>query len=59
MIEKLKQHTKLGGVRAVILSPTRELALQTVKVVKEMAKYTDLKAACLVGGGEHQDRLRP
>ncbi len=39
-----------GGARAVLLAPTRELALQTHKVVKELSRYTDLRTAVLVGG---------
>ena len=35
MIEKLKAHSARVGARALILSPSRELALQTLKVVKE------------------------
>lgn len=34
MIEKLKEHSLKAGARAVILSPTRELALQTYKTVR-------------------------
>ena len=40
----------MAGSRAVILSPTRELALQTAKVVKELARYMNLRSAILVGG---------
>lgn len=43
-------HSALAGARCVILAPTRELALQTHKVVREMAKYTNLRTAVLVGG---------
>lgn len=57
MVEKLKEHSKVNGVRAVILSPTRELALQTHKVVKEMARYTDLRSACLVGGDSMEEQF--
>lgn len=46
----LKCHSPKAGSRAAILSPTRELALQTLKVVREMAKFTDLRMAILVGG---------
>uniref|UniRef100_A0A915DTJ3 RNA helicase n=1 Tax=Ditylenchus dipsaci TaxID=166011 RepID=A0A915DTJ3_9BILA len=49
MLQRLKKRdTK--GVRALLLSPTRELALQTFKVVKELGRFTGLRCACLVGG---------
>ncbi|RFU30626.1 hypothetical protein B7463_g5728, partial [Scytalidium lignicola] len=50
MIEKLKAHSARVGARALVLSPSRELALQTLKVVKEFGRGTDLKCALLVGG---------
>jgi ATP-dependent RNA helicase DDX54/DBP10 len=50
MLEKLREHSASGGVRALILSPTRELALQTFKFSKELGRYTDLQTALLVGG---------
>ncbi|KAL2612800.1 hypothetical protein R1flu_024492 [Riccia fluitans] len=50
MLEKLKAHSTKAGARAVILSPTRELALQTFKFCKELGCYTDLRASVLVGG---------
>lgn len=50
MVERLKAHSAKAGARAVILSPTRELALQTHKVVKELGRHTDLRTAVLVGG---------
>eukprot|EP01018_Ginkgo_biloba_P000650 Gb_13284 [translate_table: standard] len=50
MLEKLKEHTPNVGVRALILSPTRELALQTFKFCKELGRYTDLQTTLLVGG---------
>ncbi|KAI5950636.1 DBP10 [Candida margitis] len=49
LIEKLKSRS-LAGVRAVILSPSRELALQTYKQVKEFSRGTDLQSIVLIGG---------
>lgn len=36
MLERLKEHVPQSGVRALILSPTRDLALQTLKFTKEL-----------------------
>lgn len=36
--------------RALILAPTRELVMQIESVVKDLAKYTDLRLVCLYGG---------
>ncbi|CAK9439085.1 uncharacterized protein LODBEIA_P33090 [Lodderomyces beijingensis] len=49
LIEKLKSRSP-GGVRAVILSPSRELALQTYKQVKEFSHGTNLQSIVLIGG---------
>ena len=57
MIEKLKAHSVKVGARALILSPSRELALQTLKVVKEFGKGTDLKCVLLVGGDSLEDQF--
>ena len=46
----LGQHSARAGARALILAPTRELALQLHKVVKELGRYIDLRTAVLVGG---------
>ncbi|TDH73506.1 hypothetical protein CCR75_003715 [Bremia lactucae] len=50
MVEKLKEHTNKIGVRAVVLSPTRELAVQTLRFTKLVSKFTTLKMALIVGG---------
>ena len=39
-----------GGARAALIAPTRELALQTFKVVTDIGKLSDLRSAVLVGG---------
>ncbi|KAE8901524.1 putative DEAD-box ATP-dependent RNA helicase 29 [Phytophthora fragariae] len=50
MVEKLKEHSTKIGVRAVVLSPTRELAVQTLRFTKLLSKFTSLKLALIVGG---------
>ncbi|RMD43779.1 hypothetical protein DV735_g1341, partial [Chaetothyriales sp. CBS 134920] len=58
MIEKLKVHSARVGARALILSPSRELALQTLQVVKELGKGTDLRSLLLVGGDSLEDQFQ-
>ena len=57
MIEKLKGHSAKVGARALIMSPSRELALQTLKVVKELGRGTDLKSVLLVGGDSLEEQF--
>lgn len=42
MIERLKEHVPQSGVRALILSPTRDLALQTLKFAKDLGRFTGI-----------------
>jgi len=46
------------GLHALILTPTRELALQVAKDLKDVAVYTDIKIACIVGGLSVQKQER-
>lgn len=50
MFERLQTHSAKTGARALILSPTRELALQTLRFTKEMGRFTGLRAAVVLGG---------
>jgi len=56
MFEKLQVHSSKGA-RAIILSPTRELALQTMKFTKELGKYTDLKFCLILGGDSMENQF--
>lgn len=38
------------GPRAIIMSPTRELALQTAKFCTELSKFTNLQISVILGG---------
>ncbi|EEH57834.1 uncharacterized protein MICPUCDRAFT_16058, partial [Micromonas pusilla CCMP1545] len=50
VLHKLRAHSLKAGARAIVLSPTRELALQTFKFAQELSKFTDLRCVCIVGG---------
>ncbi|KAM6902194.1 ATP-dependent RNA helicase DDX54 [Xenentodon cancila] len=57
MFEKLKAPQAQTGARALILTPTRELALQTMKFTKELGKFTGLKTALVLGGDRMEDQF--
>ncbi|XP_018851376.2 putative DEAD-box ATP-dependent RNA helicase 29 isoform X1 [Juglans regia] len=57
MIERLCQHTPQSGARALVLSPTRDLALQTLKFAKELGRFTDLRISLLVGGDSMESQF--
>lgn len=50
LVNKLKAHARIVGHRALIVLPTRELALQIATVLKTFIKNTDLTYSLLVGG---------
>ncbi len=54
LAEKL---THGSGLRALVLSPTREIALQTQAFLELFGKDRDLEAACLIGGVRMQPQL--
>ncbi|XP_065594785.1 ATP-dependent RNA helicase DDX54 [Cyrtonyx montezumae] len=56
MFERLKAPSP-SGARALILSPTRELALQTLKFTRELGKFTGLKTALVLGGDKMEDQF--
>lgn len=50
-IERILRHPLDDqSIRSIILSPTRELALQTFGVLKQLIRYTNLTALLLTGG---------
>ncbi|KTW27330.1 hypothetical protein T552_04152 [Pneumocystis carinii B80] len=57
MIERLKTHHAKVGSRALILCPNRELAIQTIKVVKELKRGTNLRSVLLVGGESLEEQF--
>jgi len=47
-----------GEPRALILAPTRELAMQIAKDAQMLAKYTDLKVVTVLGGMDYDKQRR-
>lgn len=46
-----------NAIRALVLAPTRELAIQIEKVFSDIAKYTKIKTLCVVGGIEQDSQV--
>ncbi len=47
----------VGEPRALVIAPTRELVMQIAADAEELARYTDLKIATLIGGMDYQKQL--
>ncbi|MBA3974986.1 MAG: RNA helicase [Candidatus Solibacter sp.] len=58
MIERLLAQGATNGVSAVVLSPTRELAMQTSETFRIMAEGTGLRASVVVGGLSENPQLQ-
>jgi len=50
VLNRLKEHAVTAGARGLILSPTRELAVQTERFAKQMGRHMGLRTALLTGG---------
>ncbi|KAK6105949.1 DEAD/DEAH box helicase family protein [Brugia pahangi] len=57
ILQKLKVRD-MKGIRALIIEPTRELAMQTFTVVKELGRFTGLRCAVLVGGDRIEEQFQ-
>jgi superfamily II DNA/RNA helicase len=57
MFEKLRGHSG-DGVRGCVMSPTRELAIQTCAVIKQLGRFIDFRVALLVGGTSMNQQVR-
>ncbi|XP_006660129.1 DEAD-box ATP-dependent RNA helicase 29 [Oryza brachyantha] len=57
MIQRLRRHDAGAGVRALILSPTRDLATQTLKFTHQLGKFTNLKTSLIVGGDSMESQF--
>ncbi|XP_041915614.1 ATP-dependent RNA helicase DDX54 [Alosa sapidissima] len=57
MFEKIKAPQAQTGARALILTPTRELALQTMKFTRELGKFAGFKTALILGGDSMEEQF--
>ena len=63
ILEKLSPHANTSPsparhpVRALILAPTRELAIQVEESLREYGKYTNLRSTCVYGGVDIRQQL--
>ena len=48
----------IGRPRALVLSPTRELAVQTAENVRQYAKFAELPFACVIGGVSQSGQVK-
>lgn len=56
-ISSLPKNQRNKGARAVIVSPTRELAMQSYEQISMLAKISGLRAVCVYGGvPKHEQR---
>jgi ATP-dependent RNA helicase DeaD len=61
MLQNLMQHVVEGKrrARALILAPTRELAIQVAEAVERMAQGTGLRVVTVYGGQAYSVQVRP
>jgi ATP-dependent RNA helicase DDX54/DBP10 len=57
VVERLKAHSKIVGARCIILSPTREIAMQSANYLKQIAANTDLTYVLIVGGNDMENQF--
>jgi ATP-dependent RNA helicase RhlE len=57
VLEALSKPSVTTGPRALILSPTRELAIQIEETLRKLAEGTGIRAAVVVGGLNEQRQL--
>jgi ATP-dependent RNA helicase DDX54/DBP10 len=57
LVNKLKSHSEVIGSRALILIPSRELALQTAANLRSLIKGTNLKYSIIIGGHDYEGQF--
>src|SRR6218665_4084889 len=57
LINEQKKSVKPEGIRAVVLAPTHELAIQISEAFKRFGKYTKVKTFAIFGGTEQDPQI--
>lgn len=57
MLSRKKRRERGEGVRAIVMAPTHELALQINEVINKIARYTSVSSLCLHGGVEQDPQI--
>ncbi len=58
LLQSLASKPLTGGIQAVVLSPTRELAIQTADTLTQIAAGTGIRAVTVIGGMSEAAQLR-
>jgi len=58
MLHDRKERAVDQNVKAVVMVPTRELAIQIEEVFKELGKYTDVEVISLIGGVDIEPQVK-
>ena len=57
MLQIQKTSKRSEGIKAIVMVPTRELALQITEVFDKIAKYTLVKTLCIFGGVDQDPQI--
>jgi len=57
LFEKKLTQRRQTGAKCIVLAPTHELALQISEVFEQVAKYTSLKIAAIIGGVDQDPQI--
>ena len=57
ILSRKKRRERGDGVRAIVMAPTHELALQITEVINKIARYTNIKCLCIHGGVEQDTQI--
>lgn len=56
--ENKANQRRADGIKCIVMSPTRELAIQITEVFKEIGRHTNLNIFCVFGGVEQDKQIQ-